>query len=260
MTFPRDFRGAARRLDDIDLPKIAATIGVTEDHIHAVLDVESRGSGFDRQGRPLILFEPHVFYRQLGPGAKRDAAVRAELAYAKWGARPYPPDSYPRLIAAMAIDETAALKSASWGLGQILGSNFRAAGYATPQAMVAAMCEDEEHHLAAMVKFIVSAKLDGHLRARNWARFAAGYNGPAYAKNRYDVRLAAAFARWSKIRDTPWTPASAARETQAYHAVVGAQQSAFLAPAAPPPLPPAPPAKPNFLQRFAAAFKARIGA
>lgn len=76
MTFPANFRGAAKRLDDIDLSKIAATIGVTEDHIHAVLDVESRGAGFDRQGRPLILFEPHIFYRQLPAGPKRDAAAR----------------------------------------------------------------------------------------------------------------------------------------------------------------------------------------
>lgn len=258
MTFPANFRGAAKRLDDIDLPKIAATIGVTEDHIHAVLDVESRGAGFDRQGRPLILFEPHIFYRQLS-GAARDSAVRAGLAYAKWGAKPYPADSYPRLVAAMAIDETAALKSASWGLGQILGSNFRAAGYATPQAMVAAFCDDEEDHLAAMVKFIVSAKLDGHLRSRNWARFAAGYNGPGYAKNRYDIRLAAAYARWSKIRDTPWTPASAARETRVYDVAPNVSISVPGDPAAAPlPLPPLP--KPNFLQRFAAAFKARIGA
>ena len=44
--------GRAKRLDDIDLPKIGAMIGVGEDELHAVIDVESRGTSF---GRPLPL-------------------------------------------------------------------------------------------------------------------------------------------------------------------------------------------------------------
>ena len=36
------------------------------------------------------------------------------------------------------------------------------------------------------------------LKAKDWANFARGYNGPAYAKNRYDVKLAAAYAKFSK--------------------------------------------------------------
>jgi hypothetical protein len=79
-----------------------------------VLDVESRGSGFDAQGRPLILFEPHIFYALLGSSRQRDEAMVHGLAYPRWGTRPYPRDSYPRLIEAIGIDETAALKSASW--------------------------------------------------------------------------------------------------------------------------------------------------
>ena len=35
------------------------------------------------------------------------------------------------------------------------------------------------------------------LRSRDWAAFARGYNGPAYAKNRYDQNLAGAYARYS---------------------------------------------------------------
>lgn len=131
------FKGFARRLDDLDLPRLGASIGVGRDEIHAFLHVETSGHGFDAQGRPVILFEPHVFYRNLA-GAARAKAVAAGLAYAKWGEKPYPRDSYPRLKAACAIDETAALRSASWGLGQVLGENFRAAGFPTVQAMVEA--------------------------------------------------------------------------------------------------------------------------
>ncbi|MER8882587.1 N-acetylmuramidase family protein [Mesorhizobium sp. M0816] len=202
------FKGAARRLDDIDLPRLGALIGVGEDEIHAFLDVETLGHGFDAQGRPIILFEPHVFFRNLS-GAKRAQAVAAGLAYQRWGEKPYPRDSYPRLKAAGAIDETAALKSASWGLGQVLGENFRAAGYETVQDMVSDMMVDEELQLAAAVNFIKFHKLDIALRKHDWAAFAKGYNGAGFKKNAYDTRLANAYAKWSRIKDTPWPTAAA---------------------------------------------------
>lgn len=199
------FRGAAVRLADIDLPRIGAEIGVGEDELHAVLDTETSGSGFDAQGRPKMLFEPHILYRNLS-GQKRKAAVTLGLAYPKWGQHPYPADSYPRLIKAVAIDETAALRSASWGLGQILGENFHAAGFDSPQAMVNAFMAGEAEQLAGMVAFIKADHLDDELRAHRWAAFARGYNGASYAKNRYDAKLAAAYAKWRKIPDTKWTP------------------------------------------------------
>jgi len=225
-----DFRGRAKRLDDIDLPALGSRIGVGEDQIHAVLEVEARGSGFDRTGRPAQLFEPHVFFRELGPGARRDRAVRAGLAYPSWGERPYPTDSYPRLFEAMMIDETAALRSASWGLGQIMGFNFKAAGFTSPQAMVRAFMEDEEAHLSAMVNFIIAKRIDDELRRHDWAGFARVYNGERFRDHDYDGRLARAFAKWQRIKDTPWTPGQSALETAendpAAPAVVFAEPSA----------------------------------
>lgn len=205
MTKFTTFQGAARRLDDIDLPMLGYRIGVGEDEVHALMDVEARSSGYDRHGRPAMLFEPHVFYRNL-TGEKRDAAVAAGLAYREWR-RDYPSDSYPRLKQAMEIDETAALKSASWGLGQILGENHLSAGYTTPQEMVSAFMEDEEEHLEAMIRFITNAGIADDLRAHRWATVARVYNGPGYAAHGYHTRLEAAYRKWAKIKDTEWTPA-----------------------------------------------------
>lgn len=199
------FKGAAKRIEDVDLPRIGSRIGVGEDEIHAVMDVEAAGSGFDRLGRPRMLFEPHIFWRELGAGGKRDAAARAGLAYPKWK-RDYPSDSYPRLVKAMAIDEEAALRSASWGLGQVMGFNAKLAGYDTASAMVRAFMEDEDKHLDAMISFIISAGLDDDLRRHDWSGFARGYNGAGYAANRYHLKLATAYAKWRKIPDTPWSP------------------------------------------------------
>lgn len=204
-----NFIGTAKRLDAIDIPRIGSQIGVGEDELRAVIEVETSGGGFDKSGRPKILFEPHIFYRLLD-GTPRAKAVSAGLAYPKWGEKPYPKDSYDRLLAGITIDETAALKACSWGLGQIMGENFHAAGYGSVQEMVEAFKQDEENHLQAMVKFIVNNHLDDELRAHNWAAFARGYNGPQYAKNAYDTKLAAAFAKWRKVADaavfTPYHP------------------------------------------------------
>lgn len=202
MTDFNGFHGAAKRLEDMDIPRIGHQIGVGEDEVHAVLDVEAAGSGFDANGRPKMLFEPHVFYRNL-KGDARKRAVSEGLAYAKWK-RSYPKDSYPRLERALLIDETAALKAASWGLGQILGENYSNAGYSSVQAMVKAFMADEENHLDAMIKFIKKTGIDDDLQAHRWASFAKGYNGSGYKANKYDEKLRKAYAKWTKIRDTAY--------------------------------------------------------
>jgi hypothetical protein len=206
-----EFRGKAKRIEDIDLPRIGFRIGVGEDEIHAILDVESAGKGFDAKGRPKMLFEPHVFYRELGPGAARNEAALHGLARPRWK-RDYPADSYPRLHRAMdlcrrhGVSIESALRSASWGLGQIMGFNHSAAGYYTAEAMVEAFKDDEDKHLDAMISFIVANNLDDELRRHDWAGFAKGYNGTGFAQNGYDKKLSASFAKWQKIKDTPFTP------------------------------------------------------
>lgn len=207
--------GRAKRLEDVDIPRIGARIGVGEDPIHAVMDVEARSSGFDSASRVVTLFEPHIFYRELKDPAQRALAVKQGLAYPSWGEKTYPRDSYPRIIAAMEIDERAALRSASWGLGQIMGFNSSLAGYDTVQSMVAAFADDEDAQLDGMVSFIESAGLDDELRdleaatsdpmrLEAAARFARGYNGSGYARNGYHTKIVARYKFWRSKPDTPW--------------------------------------------------------
>jgi len=200
--YPAGFKGRAQRLNDVDIARTALLIGAGEDEIRAVIEVETSGGGFDSQGRPKMLFEPHVFWRELGQGPKRTTAEAQGLAYPKWGTKPYPADSYSRLATAIKIDANAALRSASWGLGQILGSNHRAAGYASAGDMVEAFCDSEKAGLEAMVRFIESEALDDDLRRHDWSGFARGYNGAGYAHHGYHTKLAAAYRRWQAIPDT----------------------------------------------------------
>lgn len=200
MDFLTTFKGRAKRLDAWDFGRIGRLLGAGEDEVRAVVEVEASGAGFDAQGRPKMLFEPHVFWRELGE-AKRAIAANQGLAYRRWGEKPYPKDSYPRLMAAMKIDRPAALRSASWGLGQIMGFNHKAAGYATVESMVLDFLDDEEKHLEAMMRFIISEGLDDDMREHRWQGFARGYNGPGYAKHGYHTKLAAAHAKWKARPD-----------------------------------------------------------
>ena len=203
---PYPWHGTGERLDDLDLPRIGHRIGVSEDVMHAVLDVESRGRGFDREDRVTCLPEPHIFWRELGAGPLRERAAREGLAYPKWGTRKYPANPYPRLRAMYAIHPEAALRSTSWGLGQVMGFNHQLLGYPSARAMVLDFATNEDVQLEGMVAFIVNAGLDDELRAMDWAGFARGYNGPGYARHGYHTRLAQRFAWWARKPDTPWSP------------------------------------------------------
>ncbi len=97
---------------------------------------------------------------------------------------------YDRLERAQLLDRGAALRSASWGIGQVMGFNAASAGYASVEEMVTAMRESENEQLLAMAGEIAETGLDRALGAHDWPTFARGYNGPGYAKNRYDTRLA----------------------------------------------------------------------
>lgn len=199
-----NFTGRAKRLDDIDLPRLGAQLGVGEDELHAVMDVEARTNGFDQKKRPVMLFEPHVFYRLLSDDPRlQSKAVRAGVAYKKQGTRKYPTDSYPVLETAMEIHLEKALLSASYGIGQTMGFNHHLCGYSSVTEMIEAYADDEENQLQGMVNFIRNAGLDDELRSHNWRGFARGYNGPNYAQGNYHIKLAESFQRWSKIKDTP---------------------------------------------------------
>lgn len=204
-----NFQGPGVKLKDEDLPKIGSRIGVGEDEIHAVLDVETRGGGFDKYNRPKMLFEPHIFHRLLRNTGNDTLLRTAEahgLAYRKWGEKKYPKDSYPVLEKAMHLDKELALKSASWGLGQIMGFNHALVGYGSAEMMVAQFVDaGEPAQLEAMVAFIISAELDDEIREHDWAGFARGYNGSGYKKHGYHKKLEQRFAFWKGKPDTPWS-------------------------------------------------------
>lgn len=188
--------------NDITLIRESATkIGITTSVAMAVIAVESGGVTHTMIGgkaRPLIRWEGHYFDR-LVPAEKRDEARRAGLASPKAGRIKNPrsqAERYQMLLRAMKIDVNAAIMSCSWGVGQIMGSHWESLGFASPRHFYKYVCSSVAAQADVMFRYIEVNDLADDLRRRDWSAFARGYNGPAYAKYGYHIKLAKAYTKY----------------------------------------------------------------
>ena len=173
--------------------------------VKAVTDVESNGKGYLRDGRPVILFEGHVFWKQLqerGIDPKRFSANRhRNILYKSWTKEHYmgKKGEYTRLEKAAGMSDLpgvhdAAYCAASWGAFQIMGYHYKKLGYESVDQFASEMYGHEREHLKAFGRFISLKKSSGKLlidwlREKNWDQFALGYNGSGYKKNKYHTKL-----------------------------------------------------------------------
>lgn len=164
--------------------------------IRAVCEVEAPKGGFFPDGTPTTLFEGHKF--SSFTGGIYDESHPA-ISYPSWTREHYGGwmREKERLAEAITLDREAALKSASWGKFQIMGFNHKAAGFPNVQKFVNAMYAGEAEQLDAFVNFVIHEKLDDEMRERRWAAFARKYNGPGFARNKYHLKLAAAYEKWA---------------------------------------------------------------
>lgn len=192
-------------LSAADFALAASGLGCEPELLRAIAAVESKRGGFDAQGRPTILFEPHVFgaltdHRFHGArcGVDGAAGVISRKAWAPGTYGTYG-QQWIRLEAAQQLDNEAALKATSWGRFQILGRDQ--AGWPSIDAFVAAMWESEQEHLRALVAFLEAKGLGPALRDRDFEALARGYNGASYRMTKWDQKVEAAYLRLSSTPD-----------------------------------------------------------
>lgn len=154
----------------------------------------------------------HVFWselkkRNLNPNSLL-SIENQDILYEKWTKKYYRGGAgeYERLEKAAGISnlpevKEAAFCSASWGSFQIMGYNFKNLGYNSIDNFVSAMNNHEREHLVAFRKFISMKSFSGKkllnwLIEKNWEKFAEGYNGSGYKKNKYDEKLKAAYIKY----------------------------------------------------------------
>jgi len=79
---------------------------------------------------------------------------------------------------------------------QIMGFNHKSCGEESVGSFVESMCESESKQLILSGRFIRQAGMLPALQAKDWKEVARRYNGPAYAQNKYDEKLAAAYEKF----------------------------------------------------------------
>ena len=185
------------------IEQIAKTLGVEPAALLAVAEVESAGvTEWNVNGKklPPIRFEGHYFHRKL-KGKKLSRAVAEGLANPTAGAVKNPNSyaaRYAMLERARAIDPQAADESTSWGIGQVMGDHWDELGYDSVHEMVEAAMSGVDGQVSIMAKYIKEFGLVDELQSKGWAAFARQYNGKNYRKNRYDEKMATAYAKYRK--------------------------------------------------------------
>lgn len=169
----------------------ATALGCDVAVIQAVAEVESGG----RTNTKAFLFEPHWFSRLTG---RRYDRSHPTVSYPRWDRRRYPRGQarLEQFRTACALDRDAAHQATSWGLFQIMGFHFAKCGYGSAEEMAQAFQASVENNVAGFCRFIQASGWADALQRHAWAEFARKYNGPAYAKNAYDTKLAAAWRRY----------------------------------------------------------------
>lgn len=187
--------GSRAPLTAEDFAAVAADLGCEPAAVQAVVEVESGSLGaFGADGRPIILYEPHIFSRRT---ERRYDATHPTISYRTWDASKYPRTQegrWEQLRQAYALSPQDAVASASWGKFQIMGFNHAACGFPDPKSFVADMCRSEAQQLRAFAAFVRANNLADELQRKDWEGFAAGYNGSGQVE-RYGRLMREAYER-----------------------------------------------------------------
>jgi len=170
----------------------------------ATLSAESGGRVSGPDGRMIIRFEVHVFWRYWG-SSNVDAFNRffifdRSFAANAWKGHQWRSDpaqafqdfhgdqgrEWQAFSFARTLNEEAALSSISMGAGQVMGFNFKRLGYATVQAMFQSLSSSPQAQLIGIFDFVKGEAANSPaiqaLQRNDFLTFATIYNGSGNAQ------------------------------------------------------------------------------
>lgn len=186
---------------------LAAEFGFKLPQTLSVISVESRGSGFISDGiRPKILYERHYFHRLTGGvHSKKHPEISNPKTFKSGNLIPREnrylggTAEWDRLARAIELDREAALQSCSWGIGQVMGSHYKALGYSKIQDFVNDAYESEAKQARHMLLYLsLDKRMVAVMKKENptledFCTLAKLYNGPNYEQGGYHTKLFAYF-------------------------------------------------------------------
>ena len=144
-------------------------LGVPARSMAALVRLVSSGRAFDIDGRLLISFSPEIFHRFWGkenleefgayfkfevghPGAKDLYSPRRNGQFMPF--HQVPDQEWRAFNTAEGLNHDAAIKATSMGLGQIMGFNYKLAGFESPSAMFEQMQVSVRAQVSGLVNFV----------------------------------------------------------------------------------------------------------
>ena len=200
------------------LAPLAAQLGFDPGAAVAVLAIESGGRGFAADGRMIIRFENHLFFRQWGQNhADTFNQFFSFNAHQPWLDHQWRPDAgqafrpfhgsqdgeWQVFSFARNLDDTAAKLSISMGGPQIVGFNYSTLGFESVQQMFDAFTANERNQILGLFNFIKGPGANSRrvqaLQAQDFVTFAALYNGPGQAAQ-YGSLMHGLFDAFQRLR------------------------------------------------------------
>lgn len=183
------------------IEELAAGLGVETAALRAIIRVEAGKEGLNPDGTPIIRVEAHkllarnsAFANRFRVTGKKPWLGHQWLNEGTWiEMHTTQANEHVAYAAAKAIDSRAAILSTSFGAGQVMGSNYSAVGYSSPEEFEEDM-RWEGAQLKAMASYIAHAKLEWAIREKAWHSFATAYNGPGQAA-KYAALIESAYLR-----------------------------------------------------------------
>jgi len=175
------YRKFKHRLSNFDYWLAAQRLGCEPAAIKAVAAIESAGKGWTKDGDLKTRLEAQFLPRYQAQSKK---AAKSFFSF--------------QFKEAYKYDRYSAIMSSSFGIFQIMGFNYKIVGYASPYLFYLGMRSGAIAQLNAFVKFVEANKLGKYLQDKNWAAFAYRYNGPGYAANSYDTKMAYYYNQFKK--------------------------------------------------------------
>lgn len=179
----------------------------------AVLSVESGGKGFGADGKVIIRFENHLFHRFWGTQNQKTFDDHFQFSSsAGWKGHMFRKNKsdewstfhgnqqkeWEVLEFARTLNSSAAIMSASFGLPQVIGSNFKRIGYNSPEEMLEYFEKNISYHIIALFDFF-TPEMKTYLRKKDFTSFAADYNGRGQA-TRYGGIIQTYYNAFNKLK------------------------------------------------------------
>ena len=165
----------------------------------AILCVESTGRGFARDGRMIIRFENHIFWKYWGKSHQSDFLTHFKFNQRRpWRGHKFRKNLRAKWVSfhkksqagewkafefARSKHQRFSTYSISMGMPQIMGFNHQRIGYESVKKMFDSFSRNEKNQIIGLFDFIncANSKMIRALRRKDFLTFARLYNGPANA-------------------------------------------------------------------------------